>query len=101
MYRLTVLYPPPVDPDHFRTYYEEKHLPLARRLPNLRAMTYSLAVTGLARESPYFAIWAADFESAEVMQEALDSAVGRQLTADVPNYATGGALILHYPLHND
>ena len=36
MHRLMVLYPPPTDPDHFRTYYEETHLKLVAKWPGLR-----------------------------------------------------------------
>lgn len=99
MYRLTVFYPRPTDTEHFRTYYESKHLPLARQLPNVRNATYSLDITGVTGESPYYALWEADFDSPEAMGEALESAVGQQLIDDVPHYATGGAIIVHYALN--
>jgi len=44
MHRLLVLYPPPSDPDHFRSYYEDTHLPLAAKLPGLRGYRYSVDV---------------------------------------------------------
>lgn len=35
MHRLAVLYPPPPDPDAFRVYYVDKHLPLAAKIPGM------------------------------------------------------------------
>ncbi|KAA9150852.1 EthD family reductase [Amycolatopsis acidicola] len=96
MYRMTVLYPPPTDPDHFREYYVNTHLPLAARLPGLRAMRYSLDVSGAGAESPYFAIFEGEFDSAEAMAAAMSSPEGKAVAADVPNYASGGAQILHF-----
>ncbi|MDQ7809346.1 EthD family reductase [Amycolatopsis sp. A133] len=98
MHRLTVLYPPPADKDHFRDYYVGTHLPLAAKLPGLVQWQYSLDVAGLGGESRYFAVFHADFESAEAMAAALASEAGKAVAADVPNYATGGAERIHYPL---
>ncbi|MFF5990733.1 EthD family reductase [Prauserella flavalba] len=97
MYRLTVLYPPPADPDHFREYYVNTHLPLAAKLPGLRAMRYSLDVRAAGGgDSPYFAIFEGDFDSQDAMIAALSSDEGKAVNADVANYATGGAQVIHY-----
>ncbi|WP_107655973.1 EthD family reductase [Nocardia suismassiliense] len=96
MYRLTVLYPPPVDHAHFRDYYVSTHLPLAAKLPGLRAMRHSLDVSAVAGESPFFAMWEGEFDSVADMAAALASEQGQAVVADVPNYATGGAQIIHY-----
>lgn len=98
MYRLTVLYPPPADPERFRSHYLSTHLPLAAKLPGLRAMRYSLEVSAVEGDSPYFAVWEGEFDSAADMAAALSSEEGRAVVADVPNYATGGAQIIHYAL---
>ncbi|MGZ4292941.1 MAG: EthD family reductase, partial [Solirubrobacteraceae bacterium] len=37
MHKLVVLYPPPADPDKFRSYYTSTHLKLVEKLPGLRA----------------------------------------------------------------
>lgn len=96
MYTLTVLYPPPADPEHFKRYYVETHLPLAAKLPGLLAMRHAFDLAAADGDSPYFAIWQGDFESAEAMGAALGSPEGRAVSADVPNYATGGAQVVHY-----
>ncbi|MCR6483665.1 EthD family reductase [Amycolatopsis sp. OK19-0408] len=98
MHRLTVLYPPPADEAHFRAYYVETHLPLAAKLPGLVRMQYSLDVTSEVGERKYFAVFHADFESAEAMTAARASEAGKAVSADVPNYASGGVEIMNYPL---
>ena len=35
MYRMTILYGMPEDPEHFRTYHRDTHIPLARRMQGL------------------------------------------------------------------
>jgi len=67
MHKLVVLYPPPADPEAFRTYYTETHLPLAAKLPGLRAYRYAFDVGSPAGDSPYFCIFEADFDDAAAM----------------------------------
>ncbi|MCF7550668.1 EthD family reductase [Pseudonocardia sp. WMMC193] len=97
MHKLVVLYPPPTDREAFRTHYENTHLPLAAALPGLRCSRYAYDVQAAGPDgSPYFAIFEAEFDSAEAMGAALQSPEGAAVAADVPNYATGGAHIVHY-----
>jgi hypothetical protein len=62
MHRLLVLYPPPSDPDHFRSYYKDTHLPLVTKFPGLRGCRYSFDVAAGEGESPYFCVFEADFD---------------------------------------
>lgn len=98
MHRMLVLYPPPKDPDHFRRYYVETHVPLAMKLPGLRAARYAFDVQGIMGQSPYFCVFEAEFDSEQALMQALQSEAGQAVAADVPKYATGGISILHYPL---
>ena len=98
MHRLTVLYPPPADEAHFRDYYVSTHLPLVAKMPGLLQAQYSFDVASLGGGSKYFAVFHADFESAETMAAARGSEAGKAVAADVPNYASGGAEVIHYPL---
>lgn len=98
MHKLVVLYPEPADKDAFQAYYESTHLPLARELPGAITMNYSLGIAALEEEAPYFAIFEAVFDSPQSMGAALGSPQGQAVAADVPNYATGGAHIMHYPI---
>lgn len=98
MHKLVVLYPDPADRVAFVEYYTSTHLPLAKALPGLRAWRYSTEVAaapGPGAQS-YFALFEADFDSAEAFREAMASPQGQAVAADVPNYATGGAVVLDY-----
>lgn len=97
MHKLLVLYPHPTDPEAFRAYYEHTHLPLAAQLPGMLDWRYSLSVRS-APEEAYFAVFEADFPDAETLAAALSSPEGEAVQADVPNYATGGAIVLDYPV---
>ena len=96
MHRLLVLYPPPTDPQAFRAYYENHHLPIAARLPGLRAFRWGFDVLAPGGEAPYFCVFEADFDDATAHDAPFASPEGEDTAAEVPNYATGGALLLHY-----
>ncbi|SDH87092.1 EthD family reductase [Agrococcus jejuensis] len=96
MHRLVVLYPQPIDPAAFADHYVSTHLPLADRLPGLLASRYSLEVHG--EGSPYFAVFEADFADPAAMAAAMASPEGQAVAADVPSYATGGAVVIDYPV---
>jgi uncharacterized protein (TIGR02118 family) len=98
MHRLLVLYPPPTDPDHFRSHYEATHIPLAAKMPGLRGYRYGFDVTTPEGESPYFCVFEADFDDAAALAAARRSPEGQAVRADVPNYATGGVVILDVEL---
>lgn len=98
MYKLVVLYPEPKDRAAFEEHYRTIHIPLAEALPGLRAYRFSLAVEGVAGASAYFAVFEGDFDDAEALDAALASPQGSRVSADVPNYATGGAVMIKYPV---
>ncbi|WP_433731841.1 EthD family reductase [Nocardia sp. CA-129566] len=100
MHKLVVLYPKPADPDHFRDYYETNHLPLATKMPGLLAWRYSFDVTATNGESPYFAVFEGDFADAAAMDAARASQQGQRAAADVVNYATGGVVVIDYPVQD-
>ena len=96
MHTLVVLYGRPADPDAFRTYYQGTHLPIARKLPGVRAIRHTVDVAAAEGVTPFVAIFEADFDSAEEMFAALASPEGAAAQADVPHFATGGVQILHF-----
>jgi uncharacterized protein (TIGR02118 family) len=97
MHKLVVLYPEPADRQAFIDYYEATHLPLAARLPGLLDWRYSLEVSdGPQGTAPYFAVFEAEFTDAEAFRTAMGSAEGQAVARDVPNYASGGAVVLDY-----
>ncbi|MFI6866615.1 EthD family reductase [Nocardia sp. NPDC050406] len=100
MHKLVVLYPKPADPDHFRDYYVTTHLPLATKMPGLLAWRYSFDIAATNGESPYFAVFEGDFADADALAAAQASPEGQRAAADVPNYATGGVVIIDYPVRD-
>jgi len=97
MHKLLVLYNEPKDPAHFRKHYVETHVPLANKLPGIKASRYSFDVKPLAPgKAPYFCVFEAEFESEAALMAALKSAEGKAVAGDVPNYASGGVTMLHY-----
>ncbi len=82
MHRLLVLYPPPTDPDHFRSYYQDTHLPLVAKLPGLRCYRYSFNVAAAEGESPYFCVFEADFDDAAAYSAAMASPAGQATRAE-------------------
>ncbi|WP_020172788.1 EthD family reductase [Gordonia polyisoprenivorans] len=97
MHKLVVLYPTPDDPDHFREYYENTHLPLAATLPGLLDWRHSLSINA-DPQSPYFAVFEGDFADAAALGAAMSPPEGQAVQADVPNYASGGAVVIDYPI---
>ena len=101
MYKLLALYPRPADPEHFRRYYEESHMPLARTLPGLLAHSYSFTPEGLGEPSPYFCVFEGAFSNRAAFDAAVASEIGQKTAADIANYATGGVTLLHYEINTD
>jgi uncharacterized protein (TIGR02118 family) len=91
MVRLLVLYNPPEDPDAFDKYYDEVHIPLAKRLPALARYTVS---RNLASGSPYYLIAELDWEDMAAFQAAMGSPIGAEAAADVAKFASGGSSTL-------
>lgn len=92
MYRLTVIYEHPTDPDKFLRYYREVHLPLAKKMHGFKGWTIGLCEPIVPGEKPaYFMIVGLYAETREAIEAILVSPEGRASVADVPNFATGGA----------
>ncbi|MCF8572290.1 EthD family reductase [Gordonia sp. HY002] len=95
MYRVNVLYGEPSDPDHFTEYYRDTHLPIAAKIPGALNPTFAINVTADG-PAPFWAIFSADFASSEAFAAGMGSQEGQAAAADIANYATGGATIVHY-----
>ena len=101
MHKILVLYPEPADRAAFEDYYVNKHLPIAAKLPGMKAARYSFGVSGLGDPgtgAPFFAVFEGDFDSQADLAAAVTSPEGQALLADVPNFATGGAVVVNYPV---
>ena len=86
MYRMTILYGTPTDPEAFRRYYYDTHIPIARRMKGLTGWNLSW-IDG--EDSRYILVAELYAESADAMTAILDSAEGRAASADLDNFVTG------------
>lgn len=91
MYHLCVLYGQPDDPQAFDDYYQDTHIPIAKQMRGLTRWT-TTKLTAVA--DGYYLIADLYAESKEAMDAILASPEGRAASADVPNFATGGATFL-------
>lgn len=98
MHRLMVLYPPQDDPARFRDYYEKTHMPLAKRMPGVRAMAYGFDVTALNGGEPWACVFTCDFDSVEAMGASMGSPEGQATAADVANFSSPPPMLFHFPL---
>lgn len=100
MHKIVVLYPPQPDPDAFKAYYVETHIPLARKLPGLLALRYTFDVQGVGGDPAYFCVFEAEFADGPAMGAAMGSAEGQQVAGDVPNFASVAPTLIHYPVES-
>lgn len=96
MYRLTVLYGHPKDPDEFDRYYHAVHIPIARKMKGLLGWTIGKcepAVPG--QTSPYYMIVGLYAKTRADIERILQTPEGQATIADVPNFATGGFTFMY------
>jgi uncharacterized protein (TIGR02118 family) len=96
MAQILVLYNTPADAAAFDQYYRGTHIPIAKKIPGLRAYSVSNGpVQALSGSAPYF-VATLTFDSMGDLNAALASPEGRAAAADLPNFASGGATLLVY-----
>lgn len=99
MVKITALYGMPKDPEAFEKYYAETHMPMVYRAEGLARVELGKPMPGPDGKPPAFyritELW---FESPEALQTALARPEWKKISADVPNFATGGATVLVSPL---
>jgi uncharacterized protein (TIGR02118 family) len=101
MTRVLVLYSQPADSAAFDRYYFETHVPIAWKLPGLRAYTVSaqkpMLVAG--EQAPYL-VAELDFDNAADFQAAMSSPEGQATVADLANFAQAGATVLTFEIRD-
>ncbi|MDA1272483.1 MAG: EthD family reductase [Verrucomicrobia bacterium] len=101
MIRLLVLYGHPKDPAAFDKYYEEIHIPLAKRMQGLRKWTIGkVAGTPNGQPSPYYYIADLYADSREAMDAILATPEGKVAVEDVPKFASGGVTFVYTELED-
>ena len=96
MIRLMVMYGHPKDPAAFDRYYQEVHLPIARKIKGFTRWTVG-RVTGTpdGKPAPYYYFADLFAESRQAMEAILASPEGQAAVKDVPNFATGGVSFVY------
>jgi uncharacterized protein (TIGR02118 family) len=97
MIKLLVLYGHPHDPAAFDKYYQEVHIPLAKRMRGLKKWTIGKVLGALGGQpSPYYYVAELYMESRADFEKLLfETPEGQAAVADVSNYATGGVMFLY------
>jgi uncharacterized protein (TIGR02118 family) len=95
MHKMIVLYPKPDDPEHFKKYYRETHIPLAKKIPGVKSYSYGYPATLDGKEPPHFCMFIAEFESPAAMHAGMGSPEGKAAVADIPNYSPKGVSVVH------
>ncbi len=86
---MTILYGQPDDPEEFRRYYYDTHIPIARQMKGLSGWNLSWIDNDPAAPSDYLLIARLCAESADAMDAVLSSPEGQTANADLHNFATG------------
>jgi uncharacterized protein (TIGR02118 family) len=95
MYKVTVLYKYTDDVEKFERYYQEKHLPLARLMPNLSRLELTRFEAGPDMGKPEYCRMAEIyFSSHAVMEESMGSHESQTAIDDLANFAINGVTIL-------
>lgn len=94
MFKVTVLYNHPVDPEAFEKYYAEIHTPLAMKIPGLKIFDVTKFVETPQGKPAFYRMAELSFASSEEMQAGFNSPQGQATAADLANFATGGLSML-------
>lgn len=90
MYRLTVVYDHPDDPEKFLEHYRQVHAPLTAKVPNLLAFEWGVCESPDGAKPEHFVVAVLDWETKEDALAALATDAGRASGADVTNFARPG-----------
>ena len=95
MKKITVLYKHPKDPKMFKSYYNNKHLPLVDKMKGLAKTEITEIQGSLGGEpSDYFLMAELYFKDEAQMQKSMGSPEGQAVANDLSNFATGGVTIM-------
>ncbi|MGI8602066.1 MAG: EthD family reductase [Verrucomicrobiales bacterium] len=96
MIRLLVLYGQPKDPAAFDKYYQETHIPIARRMKGLKKWTIGkVQGTPDGKSPPFYYLADLYMETRADFEQLLASPEAQAAVADLSNFATGGATFLY------
>lgn len=97
---MTILYGMPDDPEQFRSYYYDTHIPLARRMKGLTGWNLSwmdntpAADPAAPQANRWFLVAELYAPDKAAMEAILASPEGQAASADLANFVTGGVEFL-------
>jgi len=95
MAKVFALYGKPKDPAGFDRYYHDVHVPIAKRLPGLRAYEVTRGdISTPAGAATTHLVAVLTFDSIAAVKAALASPEGQATVADLAHFATGGVEVL-------
>jgi uncharacterized protein (TIGR02118 family) len=95
MIKLTVLYGHPTDPVAFESYYANTHQPIVSKVKGfIKAELTKFMSAADGGKPAYYRMAELYFPSIEELQKTVESPEGKTLSADLANFATGGATII-------
>jgi len=87
--KLVAIHKMPKDPERYRSYYLETHLPLALKLPGLRKYELNQGpISGNGGDQQTLLVAIIHFDSLSDIDIALASPAGLAALEDLPNFAT-------------
>ncbi len=95
MFAVMVLYGQPTDADAFEKHYQERHVPLAAKIPNMKRIELSRVVgTPEGAQATYVRTATLFFEDRDTAMAALGTPDGQAAVQDAQELGTGGVTIL-------
>lgn len=95
MYRVSVLYGTPADPEEFDRYYEQVHIPIAKKMQGLVRWTLTWPDQQQGELENVYLIADLYAETKDQLEAILASPEGQAAAADVAKFATGGATFVY------
>lgn len=81
--RFVILWNEPVDREAFERHYREVHIPLTKKLPNLRRYTLSHNPRLVRGEGHYYVVSQLEWDTMAELQHAFASPEGQETAKDV------------------
>ncbi len=94
MYKVLILFGPPVDKAAFARYFEETHRPMLDSLPHSESVEVNWVAGSVSGDLPVHLLVELLFPTEEALQDALNSVAGQKMARDYPSFASGGVTIL-------
>lgn len=95
MFKVTVLYGHPVNPEAFEEYYAKTHMPIARRMRGVARFELTRFTSAPDGGRPAFYRMAElHFASQKELEDTMGSSEGQAAVADLAKFATGGVTVL-------